>query len=61
MNTEQLIYRFFNRHFNDFNEDLFLPNEYEPPKGFEGLKVKRTVQPKKKASFNEVYINTLNK
>lgn len=43
------------------SNDLFLPNEYTAPKGLDGLKVAKTIQPKDKTSFNEVYINTLNR
>ncbi len=52
-NTQQKIHSFF----NSSNERLFLPNEYTPPKGQNGLKIAKTVQPEKRASFNEVYLN----
>jgi hypothetical protein len=52
-NTQQKIHSFFNRS----NERLFLPNEYTPPRGQKGLRIAKTVQPSKRASFNEVYKN----
>ncbi len=52
-NTQQKIHSFF----NSSNERLFLPNEYTPPKGQNGLKIAKTIQPEKRVGFNEVYKN----
>ena len=53
MKTQEKIHKFF----NPSNERLFLPNEYVPPKGQNGLRIQKTVQPDERASFNEVYKN----
>lgn len=44
MNTQTKIYTFFNRFLSDTDESLFLPNEYTPPEGIEGLRIKETVE-----------------
>ena len=53
INTTKLIERFF----SPPNDGLFLPNEYTPPKGIEGLRIEKTVEPDERAGFNEVYKN----
>jgi len=57
MNTTDKINKFFRSVLNDSSERLFLENEYTPPKGANGLRVKETVQPDHRATFNEVYQN----
>jgi hypothetical protein len=44
-----------------YKSDLFLENEYTPPIGSNGLRLKKTITPKTKASFNEVFGNTIKK
>jgi hypothetical protein len=56
MKTQDLIHKAFNS-LKTSSEQLFLPNEYTPPRGQKGLRIAKTVQPSKRASFNEVYKN----
>lgn len=52
-NTLQKIYKAF----NPSNDDLFLPNVHTPPTGLKSLSVEKTVQPDKRATFNEIADN----
>lgn len=58
MNTQTKIHSFFNRFKSDTDESLFLPNEYTPPKGVEGVRIEKTVEAEK-GTFNEVFENTI--
>jgi hypothetical protein len=53
MNTTQKIRAFF----SPSKEDLFLPNEYTPPKGLSDVKQVKTIQPDERVEFNEVFNN----
>ena len=56
MKTQELIHKAFNV-LKPSNERLFLENEYTSPKGQNGIRIAKTVQPDKRATFNEVYLN----
>jgi len=56
MRVQDKIHAFF----NPSNERLFLDNEYTPPKGQNGLRIAKTIQPEEKATFNEVFENAKN-
>lgn len=53
MNTTQKIVAFF----SPSNEELFLPNEYTPPKGLSAVKQVKTIQPDERASYTDTFEN----